>query len=945
MGLVTDRLREANANGELFFSVQSLSSKRERTVIVACSGNHATHCSKYLHVSDIVCLTRAKVKGGGVSHITLTSHSSVFPIQVEATATEANPFPLLPSSVPFFACYKESLPLRSFSGAVTQILSPYVCLLDAAILLFSNAPLSSSLLHRTILLSGVHCVATRMLLNSHAFKVAVMCSHSSFSLQSPSCGSDPACAVCSLSFFQRYVPRLDASLEAFARHSHACCTLEVALRGIRRDCVEEVVMWEQLRERCEVVMREQLQGKCEVVMREQLQGKCEVVMREQLQGKCEVVMREQLQEKREGFNQKQLKERSAQENSLLHDEFSLSQPVMCHHPSHLTHSIPSSLLLHDHEVLAAQLFFKNASLVASVQSTQLPAILQFCPFASFLRAGGRYSFRTTEYRMPHRVPCRFTVVAYRAPEKVAFSLFFPSQPLPLPLQLPPLTLLPLSFSLLQTLFQSVGLSLPNSPLQSTLLLLPSPSQYRSLLSALSQPHTPQRCSLEVQVIHVCAQLVELKQKDVGSKCALCVQRVTCLCSDATITVTRVEFVPNGSPLLVGCKGMLADASTLRIGACYHMEGLHRCGETEFCVLSDTVIRPSALEPKPLPFVYVSELLSSLSRCVAAEQVPSSVHVLGVLVETVPLPKDKTCIVYLKDVHSDERIQLWCGEEAVLLPRGQPLLVTDVAIRVAQEERQPIVVSFAFTLSSSFAGASFSSPNPGSSTVSHNSSLNSSSLTSLNSSSLTSLNYPLHTTLLSPHPYSPPPSFFSLPSFAASSYVWLRIDLEALLLFRVFGVCDGCGRVIDRVQEHSRFCPAEHAHSTLFAEVTFIGQCGGVPVVGILKGERVWSFVGLEEEERRRICGWVRQFGCWKETLSVNQAVRCQLSEERARDRREKREDCLIPEVVERRAVVRYASPNEPRFIWEESGFGVSSCPTANLRMNRMDSVCMWGSLE
>ena len=921
MGLVTDRLHEANASGELFFSVQSLGSKRERTVIVACSGNHATHCSKYLHVSDIVCLTRAKVKGGGVSHITLTSHSSVFPIQVEATATEANPFSLLPSSVPFFACYKESLPLRSFSGAVTQILSPYVCLLDAAILLFSNAPLSSSLLHRTILLSGVHCVATRMLLNSHAFKVAVMCSHSSFSLQSPSCGSDPACAVCSLSFFQRYVPRLDASLEAFARHSHACCTLEVALRGIRRDCVEEVVMWEQLRERCEVVMREQLQGK------------------------CEVVMREQLQEKHEGVNQQQLQERNPQDNSLLHDEFSLSQPFMSHHPTHLTHSIPSSLLLHDHEVLAAQLFFKNASLVASVQSTQLPAILQFCPFASFLRAGGRYSFRTTEYRMPHRVPCRFTVVAYRAPEKVAFSLFFPSQPLPLPLQLPPLTLLPLSFSLLQTLFQSVGLSLPNSPLQSTLLLLPSPSQYRSLLSALSQPHTPQRCSLEVQVIHVCAQLVELKQKDVGSKCALCVQRVTCLCSDATITVTRVEFVPNGSPLLVGCKGMLADASTLRIGACYHMEGLHRCGETEFCVLSDTVIRPSALEPKPLPFVYVSELLSSLSRCVAAEQVPSSVHVLGVLVETVPLPKDKTCIVYLKDVHSDERIQLWCGEEAVLLPRGQPLLVTDVAIRVAQEERQPIVLSFAFTLSSSFAGASFSSPNPGSSTVSHNSSLNSSSLTSLNSSSLTSLNYPLHTTLLSPHPYSPPPSFFSLPSFAASSYVWLRIDLEALLLFRVFGVCDGCGRVIDRVQEHSRFCPAELAHSTLFAEVTFIGQCGGVPVVGILKGERVWSFVGLEEEERRCICGWVRQFGCWKETLSVNQAVRCQLSEERARDRREKREDCLIPEVVERRAVVRYASPNEPRFIWEESGFGVSSCPTANLRMNRMDSVCMWGSLE
>ena len=143
-------------------------------------------------------------------------------------------------------------------------------------------------------------------------------------------------------------------------------------------------------------------------------------------------MREQLQEKREGFNQKQLKERSAQENSLLHDEFSLSQPFI----------IPSSLLLHDHEVLAAQLFFKNASLVASVQSTQLPAILQFCPFASFLRAGGRYSFRTTE----------FTIVAYRAPEKVAFSLFFPSQPLPLPLQLPPLTLLPLSFSLLQTLF-------------------------------------------------------------------------------------------------------------------------------------------------------------------------------------------------------------------------------------------------------------------------------------------------------------------------------------------------------------------------------------------------------------------------------------------------------------------------------------------------------------
>lgn len=656
-------------------------------------------------------------------------------------------------------------------------------------------------------------------------------------------------------------------------------------------------------------------------------------------------MKEQLQEKCEGFNQKQPQERNAQENSLLHDEFSLSQPFMCHHPTHLTHSIPSSLLLHDHEILAAQLFFKNASLVASVQSTLLPAILQFCPFASFLRAGGRYSFRTTEYRMPHRVPCRFTIVAYRVPERVAYSLFFPSQPLPLPLQLPPLTLLPLSFSLLQALFQSVGLSLPDSPLQSTLLLLPSPSQYRSLLSALSQPHAPQRCSLEVQVTHVCAQFVELKQKDVGSKCSLCVQRATCLCSDATVTLTRVEFVPNGSPLLVGCKGVLADASTLHIGTCYHMEGLHRCSETEFCVLSDTVIQPSALEPKPLPFVYVSELLSSLSRCVAAEQVPSSVHVLGVLVETVPLPKDKSCIVSLKDVHSDERIQLWCGEEAVLLPRGLPLLVTDVAIRVVEEERQPIVVSFAFTLSSSFVGPSISSLNPGSSTVSHNSSLTSSSLTSLNYPSLTSLNYPLHTTLLSPHAYSPPPSFFSLPSFAASSYVWLRIDLEALLLFRVFGVCHSCGRVIDRVQEHSRFCPAEHAHSTLFAEVTFIGQCGGAPVVGILKGERVWSFVGLEEEERRRICGWVRQFGCWKETLSVNQAVRCQLSEERARDKREKREDCLIPEVVERRAVVRYASPNEPRFIWEESGFGVSSCPTANLRMNRMDSVCMWSSLE
>ena len=943
MGLVTDRLREANANGELFFSVQSLSSKRERTVIVACSGNHATHCSKYLHVSDIVCLTRAKVKGGGVSHITLTSHSSVFPIQVEATATEANPFPLLPSSVPFFACYKESLPLRSFSGAVTQILSPYVCLLDAAILLFSNAPLSSSLLHRTILLSGVHCVATRVLLNNHAFKVAVMCSHSSFSVQSPSCGSDPACAVCSLSFFQRYVPRLDASLEAFARHSHACCTLEVALRGIRKDCVEEVVVWEQLQERCEVVMLRQLQERCEGVDQKPLQERCEVVMSRQLQEQYEGVIQKQLQEKCEGVNQKQLQERSAQENSLLHDEFSLSQPFMCHHPTHLTHSIPSSLLLHDHEVLAAQLFFKNASLVASVQSALLPAILQFCPFASFLRAGGRYSFRTTEYRMPHRVPCRFTVVAYRAPERVAYSLFFPSQPLPSPLQLPSLTLLPISFSLLQALFQSVGLSLPDSPLQSTLLLLPSPSQYRSLLSALSQPHTPQRCSLEVQVTHVCAQFVELKQKDVGSKCSLCVQRATCLCSDATVTLTRVEFVPNGSPLLVGCKGVLADASTLRIGTCYHMEGLHRCGETEFCVLSGTVIRPSALEPKPLPFVYVSELLSSLSRCVAAEQLPSSVHVLGVLVETVPLPKDKTCIVYLKDVHSDERIQLWCGEEAVLLPRGQPLLVTDVAIRVVEEERQPIVLSFAFTLSSSFVGPSISSLsssslNPGSSSIdSHNP-----SLTSLNSSSL---NYPLHTTLLSPHAYSPPPSFFSLPSFAASSYVWLRIDLEALLLFRVFGVCHSCGRVIDRVQEHDRFCPAEHAHSTLFAEVTFIGQCGGVPVVGILKGERVWSFVGLQEEERRRICGWVRQFGCWKETLSVNQAVRCQLSEERARDRREKREDCLIPEVVERRAVVRYASPNEPRFIWEESGFGVSSCPTANLRMNRMDSVCMWGSLE
>lgn len=540
--------------------------------------------------------------------------------------------------------------------------------------------------------------------------------------------------------------------------------------------------------------------------------------------------------------------------------------------------------------------------------------------------------------MSRRVPCRFTVIACRAVEKVTFSLFFPSQSLPLPLQLPSLTLLPLSFSLLQTLFQSVGLSLPDSPLPSTLLLLPSPSQYRSLLSALSQPHMPQRCSLEVQVIHACVQLVELKQKDVGSKCSLCVQRVICLHNDATVTVARVEFVPNGSPLLVGCKGVLADASTLHIGACYHMEGLHRCSETEFCVLSDTVIRPSALEPKPLPFVYVSELLSSLSCCIAAEQLPSSLHVLGVLVEIVPLPKDKSCIMYLKDVHSDERIQLWCGEEAVLLPRGQPLLVTDVAIRVAQEERQPIVVSFAFTLSSSFVGASFSSLSSSSLTL-DNPSLNSSSLNPLNSP-LT----PLHTALLSPHAYSPPLSFFSLPSFAASSYVWLRIDLEALLLFRVFCVCGGCGRVIDRVQEHDRFCPVEHAHSLLFAEVTFIGQCGGAPVVGIFKGERVWSFVSLQEEERHRICGWVRQFGCWKESLSVNQAVRCQLSEERVRDKREKQEDCLIPEVVERRAVVRYASPNEPRFIWEEPGFGVNSCPTANLRMNRMDSVCMWRSL-
>ena len=922
-----------------------------------CDGQLARHCASFLHVGDTVYLSNCRVEREGTLRLVLFPSSSLLPLSPLPSVPRRSLPPPLPSSLPFFALVKESLPLHTLAGTLLSTLSPTVGLLDTSALLVANRPLAP-FLHRPLLLTRVHLVATAVTLIP-PLRVLVMCSHSALSLLTGFHASLPSNPHASLlpdsittnpsltTALANFTPSLDRSLDALTHHASRCATLAAVLHLLKQP-QKTFLAWEDLRAR--VVAALPPPAAC-------------------------------------------FDEAAFTSHSVL---FASSSP--------LTPSLPASHLLRTSEALSVDLFFRAASLVAAVSSatgatpTLLPAFLEDCPIALFLRGRGHYRLQTDAYRLPPPLTPSFSILVHRLLEngtpRLLFWLVLHAQSLPLSAPLPAVALLVCSARQLRALFDAVDCSPFRSPLQSVCPCALPVASYRQLLASLSRmqfiasashnnsshdnsshdnsshdnsshdnsshdnsshdnsshDNSSHATSLTVHILHTSIQVIELSQKDTRSKGSLCLQRYTCrrLDDHALVTVSRLELLPNGSPFVVDYAGLFSEPARLRTGACYRMEAL-RPAEEEFCVVSDTrVTLLPALHP-PLPFVTVAELLAAIAACTDAEAVaarfPAPVHVAGEVVERLLKEKEGRALVLLRDPRTAEMLQLWCDERAFTLPLFRPLLVCDLCVSASVKDG--FSVSVLFTASSAFClrPRLHLSPNPRSVPL-HTPSLQESSTQSLQESLTPSLQESLTLTLQE----SPTPSLqplitphFSLPPFVSSAYSWLFVDVEAVLLFRVFCICGTCGRVVVFADEHARQCAAD-TEPLLVPEVTLAGQCGATPVRATLKGDCVWRFLGLKEAARRQVLAFVRKYGLWKEAASLGQAQRVSVMEEAWKEKRRRKEETLIPEAEERRSFVPYPAGKKPRFLWEEPQFRVEESPCAAMQMTRIGPVCLLGKV-
>ena len=864
---------------------------------------------------------------------------------------------------------KESLPLHTLAGTLLSTLSPTVGLLDTSALLVANRPLAP-FLHRSLLLTRVHLVATAVTV-SPPLRVLVMCSHSALSLLTGFHASLPSNPHASLlpdpittnpsltTALANFTPPLDPSLDALTHHASRCATLAAVLHLLKQP-QKTLLAWEDLRARVVAALPPP---------------------------------------------------------AACFDEAAFtSHSVLSASSSPLTPSLPASRLLRASEALSVDLFIRAASLVAAFSSatgatpTLLPAFLEDCPIALFLRGRGHYRLQTDAYRLPPPLTPSFSILVHRLLEngtpRLLFWLVLHAQPLPLSAPLPAVALLICSSRQLRALFDAVDCSPFRSPLQSVCPCALPVASYRQLLASLSRmqfvpsaspgnapshdnsshdnsshdnsshdnsshdnsshdnsshDNSSHATSLTVHILHASIQVIELSQKDTRSKGSLCLQRYTCRCLDdhALVTVSRLELLPNGSPFLVDYAGLFSEPARLCTGACYRMEAL-RPAEEEFCVVSDTrVTLLPALHP-PLPFVTVAELLAAIAACTDAATVaarfPAPVHVAGEVVERLLKEKEGRALVLLRDPRTAEMLQLWCDERAFTLPLFRPLLVCDLCVSTSVKDG--FSVSVLFTASSAFClrPRLYLPPNPRSVPL-HNPSLQESSTLSVQEQPSTpSLQEQASTQSLQEQPStqslqeSLTPSLqplitphFSLPPFVSSAYSWLFVDVEAVLLFRVFCICGTCGRVVVFADEHARQCAAD-TEPLLVPEVTLAGQCGATPVRATLKGDCVWRFLGLKETARRQVLAFVRKHGLWKEAASLGQAQRVSVMEEAWKEKRRRKEETLIPEAEERRSFVPYPAGKKPRFLWEEPQFRVEESPCAAMQMTRIGPVCLLGKV-
>ena len=859
---------------------------------------------------------------------------------------------------------KESLPLHTLAGTLLSTLSPTVGLLDTSALLVANRPLAP-FLHRSLLLTRVHLVATAVTV-SPPLRVLVMCSHSALSLLTgfhaslpsnphasllpDSITTNPSLTTALANFtppdsittsptppnsittnpslttaLAHFTPPLDPSLDALTHHASHCATLAAVLHLLKQP-QKTLLAWEDLRSRVVAALPPPAAG---------------------------------------------FDEAAFTSHSVL---FASSSPLMP--------SLPASRLLRASEALSVDLFFRATSLVAAFSSatgatpTLLPAFLEDCPIALFLRGRGHYRLQTDAYRLPPPLTPSFSILVHRLLEngtpRLLFWLVLHAQSLPLSAPLPAVALLVCSSRQLHALFDAVDCSPFRSPLQSVCPCALPVASYRQLLASLSRiqfiasvshdnsshdnsshdnfsrdnsshdnshdnsshDNSSHATSLTVHILHASIQVIELSQKDTRSKGSLCLQRYTCrrLDDHALVTVSRLELLPNGSPFVVDYAGFFSEPARLRTGACYRMEAL-RPAEEEFCVVSDTrVTLLPALYP-PLPFVTVAELLAAIAACTDAATVaarfPAPVHVAGEVVERLLKEKEGRALVLLRDPRTAEMLQLWCDERAFTLPLFRPLLVCDLCVSTSVKDG--FSVSVLFTASSAFClrPRLHLPPNPCSPPL-HTPSLQESSTLSVQESLTPSLQ-----PLITPH--------FSLPPFVSSAYSWLFVDVEAVLLFRVFCICGTCGRVVVFADEHARQCAAD-TEPLLVPEVTLVGQCGATPVRATLKGDCVWRFLGLKETARRQVLAFVRKHGLWKEAASLGQAQRVSVMEEAWKEKRRRKEETLIPEAEERRSFVPYPAGKKPRFLWEEPQFRVEESPCAAMQMTRIGPVCLLGKV-
>ena len=878
---------------------------------------------------------------------------------------------------------KESLPLHTLAGTLLSTLSPTVGLLDTSALLVANRPLAP-FLHRPLLLTRVHLVATAVTLIP-PLRVLVMCSHSALSLLTGFHASLPSNPHASLlpdpittnpslttalanftppnpittnpsltTALVNFTPSLDPSLDALTHHASRCATLAAVLHLLKQP-QKTLLAWEDLHARVVAALPP---------------------------------------------------------TAACFDEAAFSShSVLFASSARLTPSLSASRLLRASEALSVDLFFRAASLVAAVSSatgatpTLLPAFLEDCPIALFLRGRRHYRLQTDAYRLSPPLTPSFSILVHRLLEngtpRLLFWLVLHEQPLPLSAPLPAVALLVCSSRQLHALFDAVDCSPFRSPLQSVCPCALPLASYRQLLASLSRmqfiasashdnssrdnsSHDNSSCnnsshdnsshdnsshatSLTVHILHASIQVIELSQKDTRSKGSLCLQRYTCRCLDdhSLVTVSRLELLPNGSPFVVDYAGLFSEPARLRTGACYRMEAL-RPAEEEFCVVSDTrmTLLP-ALHP-PLPFVTVAELLAAIAACTDAEAVatrfPAPLHVAGEVVERLLKEKEGRTLVLLRDPRTAEMLQLWCDERAFTLPLFRPLLVCDLCVSASVKDG--FSVSVLFTASSAFClrPRLHLPPNPRSVPL-HTPSLQESSTLSVQESSTQSLQeqpstqslqesstHSLQESLTPSLQESPTPSLqplitphFSLPPFVSSAYSWLFVDVEAVLLFRVFCICGTCGRVVIFADEHARQCAAD-TEPLLVPEVTLAGQCGATPIRATLKGDCVWRFLGLKEAARRQVLAFVRKHGLWKEAASLGQVQRVSVMEEAWKEKRRRKEETLIPEAEERRSFVPYPAGKKPRFLWEEPQFRVEESPCAAMQMTRIGPVCLLGKV-